>query len=112
MRGRFHFVSWSAQGPVPSARSSSSSAQEASRRTILMMPDMKWFNAGVIDREMSVSEKDVLAALSTVMDPELNIDLVRAGMVKDLKVEGSNVKLKIELTTPACPLKGKIEADA
>ncbi len=61
---------------------------------------------------MSVSERDVLAALSTVMDPELNIDLVKAGMIKDLKVDGSNVRLKIELTTPACPLKGKIQADA
>ncbi|MGQ0504010.1 MAG: Mrp/NBP35 family ATP-binding protein [Myxococcaceae bacterium] len=61
---------------------------------------------------MSVTERDVLAALSKVMDPELNIDLVKAGMVKDLKVEGQNVRLKIELTTPACPLKGKIQADA
>jgi ATP-binding protein involved in chromosome partitioning len=61
---------------------------------------------------MSVSEKDVLQALSKVMDPELNIDLVRAGMVKDLRVEGGNVRLKIELTTPACPLKPKIQADA
>ncbi len=61
---------------------------------------------------MSVSERDVLAAMSRVMDPELNIDLVKAGMVKDLKVDGSNVRLKIELTTPACPLKGKIQADA
>jgi len=61
---------------------------------------------------MSVTEKDVLAALSKVMDPELNVDLVRAGMVKDLKVTGNTVRLKIELTTPACPLKPKIEADA
>jgi ATP-binding protein involved in chromosome partitioning len=60
----------------------------------------------------SVSERDVLAALSQVMDPELNIDLVRAGMIKDLRVTGADVKLKIELTTPACPLKGKIQADA
>jgi len=61
---------------------------------------------------MSVSERDVLAAMSKVMDPELHIDLVRAGMVKDLRVTGADVKLKIELTTPACPLKGKIQADA
>lgn len=61
---------------------------------------------------MSVSEQQILAALSTVMDPELNIDLVRAGMVKDLRVDGSRAKLKIELTTPACPLKAKIQADA
>ena len=61
---------------------------------------------------MAVSERDVLAAMSKVMDPELNIDLVRAGMVKDLRVDGGHVRLKIELTTPACPLKAKIQADA
>lgn len=60
---------------------------------------------------MSVSERDVMAALSKVMDPELHIDLVKAGMVKDLKVDGANVAVTIELTTPACPLKGKIQQD-
>ncbi|ATB33725.1 Mrp/NBP35 family ATP-binding protein [Melittangium boletus] len=61
---------------------------------------------------MSVSERDILAAMSKVMDPELHIDLVKAGMVKDVRVEGDKAKLKIELTTPACPMKGKIQADA
>jgi ATP-binding protein involved in chromosome partitioning len=61
---------------------------------------------------MSVSEADVLAAMSKVMDPELHVDLVKAGMVKDVRVSGDSVKLKIELTTPACPMKGKIQADA
>jgi ATP-binding protein involved in chromosome partitioning len=61
---------------------------------------------------MSVSERDILAAMSQVMDPELHVDLVRAGMVKDIRLSGDAVKLKIELTTPACPLKGKIQADA
>ncbi|MFO0599349.1 MAG: Mrp/NBP35 family ATP-binding protein [Myxococcaceae bacterium] len=61
---------------------------------------------------MSVQERDVLAAMSTVMDPDLNQNLVKAGMVKDVKIEGGQVKLRIELTTPACPLKDKIKADA
>ena len=61
---------------------------------------------------MSVSERDILAAMSKVMDPELHIDLVKAGMVKDIRVDGDKAKLKIELTTPACPMKGKIQADA
>jgi ATP-binding protein involved in chromosome partitioning len=60
---------------------------------------------------MSFSEKDVLAALAHVMDPELHVPLVKAGMVQNIRTEGNKVKLKIELTTPACPLKGKIQAD-
>ncbi|WNZ65740.1 iron-sulfur cluster carrier protein ApbC [Myxococcus sp. MxC21-1] len=61
---------------------------------------------------MSVTQSDILAAMSKVMDPELHIDLVKAGMVKDIHVSGDTAKLKIELTTPACPMKGKIQADS
>jgi ATP-binding protein involved in chromosome partitioning len=52
-----------------------------------------------------------LAALRTVQDPELRRDLVSLNMVKDLAVDGSTVSLKVELTTPACPLKGTIQRD-
>jgi ATP-binding protein involved in chromosome partitioning len=52
-----------------------------------------------------------LAALKKVMDPELHRDIVSLGMVKDLKVDGGAVSLKVELTTPACPLKATIGRD-
>lgn len=54
----------------------------------------------------------VLAALSKVQDPDLHKDLVSLNMIKDLSINGSEVKFTIVLTTPACPLKGKIEKDA
>ncbi len=60
---------------------------------------------------MALTERDVLAALSTVQDPELHRDLVSAGMIKDLRVEGADVRLTVELTTPACPLRAQIEGD-
>jgi ATP-binding protein involved in chromosome partitioning len=60
---------------------------------------------------MSVSEQAVMDALGKVMDPELHISLVKAGMVKGVNISGGDVKLKIELTTPACPLKAKIQED-
>jgi ATP-binding protein involved in chromosome partitioning len=60
---------------------------------------------------MSVSEAAVLEALKTVNDPELHQDLVSLGMVEQIVVEGAKVGVKIILTTPACPLKGQIEAD-
>ena len=61
---------------------------------------------------MAVTEQDVMAALATVIDPELHVSLVQAGMVKAVSVENGRVRAKIELTTPACPMKGKIQADA
>ena len=60
---------------------------------------------------MPLDKDAALAALRKVMDPELRRDLVSLGMVKDLAVDGDAVRLKVELTTPACPLKETIGAD-
>src|SRR5512141_1124188 len=58
---------------------------------------------------MALSEAAVMDALRTVQEPELGRDIVTLNMVKDLEVSDSSVALKIELTTPACPLKDEIE---
>ncbi|MCC7365446.1 MAG: Mrp/NBP35 family ATP-binding protein [Dehalococcoidia bacterium] len=52
-----------------------------------------------------------MAALDKVNDPELHASIVRLGMVKDVQVDGTAVRLTVELTTPACPLKDTIEGD-
>jgi ATP-binding protein involved in chromosome partitioning len=59
-----------------------------------------------------VTEEAVLAALRSVQDPDLKRDIVSLGFVKDLAVSGSSVSLKIELTTPACPVKDLLKAEA
>lgn len=59
-----------------------------------------------------VTEDAVLAALSQVIEPEIHRDLVSLNMIRNLKIEGGNVEFAIMLTTPACPLKGKMENDA
>ncbi|AEB11615.1 Mrp/NBP35 family ATP-binding protein [Marinithermus hydrothermalis] len=58
-----------------------------------------------------LSETDVLDALRGVNDPELHKDLVSLGMVEQVVVDGRKVAVKINLTTPACPLKGQIEGE-
>src|SRR3954471_2013119 len=60
---------------------------------------------------MSLSREQVVAALRGVQDPELFKDIVTLNMVKDVQVNGDSVAVTIELTTPACPLKEKVEAD-
>ncbi|MHC1784602.1 MAG: Mrp/NBP35 family ATP-binding protein [Anaerolineaceae bacterium] len=57
-------------------------------------------------------KENVLKALSMVQDPELHKDLVSLGMIHDLKVDNGLVSFEIQLTTPACPLKSKIQQDA
>ncbi|HFC10557.1 MAG TPA: MRP family ATP-binding protein [Chloroflexi bacterium] len=59
-----------------------------------------------------VTPEAVLAALRQVEDPDLKQDLVSLGMIRDLEIEGGKVRFTIVLTTPACPLKSKMEADA
>lgn len=59
----------------------------------------------------SATSDAVLDALRKVEDPELHKDIVTLGMVKDLQVQDAKVSLTVELTTPACPLKDKIQAD-
>jgi len=58
-----------------------------------------------------LDEKNILEVLSTVQDPELGRDIVSLKMVDTLKLEGDRLYLKITLTTPACPLKSRIESD-
>jgi ATP-binding protein involved in chromosome partitioning len=57
------------------------------------------------------TEAQIREALGHVQDPELGKDLVSLGMVKGIQVEGGKVTVQIELTTPACPLKARIQED-
>ncbi len=61
---------------------------------------------------MALTEKQVLDALSRVIEPELHQDLVTLNMIKDLKINKNDVAFKIELTTPACPLKDVMDRAA
>lgn len=53
----------------------------------------------------------ILDALRTVNDPDLQKDLVTLGMIRDIKIDGTKVSFTVVLTTPACPLKARIEMD-
>ncbi len=58
----------------------------------------------------SIQESQIIAALSTVMDPDLGKDLVTLGMVGEIAVDQSgNVSFTVTLTTPACPMKESIK---
>src|SRR5688500_9561050 len=56
-----------------------------------------------------LNEAQIFEALSAVQEPELGRDIVTLNMVKDVAIANDDVSLKIELTTPACPLKDEIE---
>lgn len=59
-----------------------------------------------------ITENDVLNKLKLVQDPDLGKDIVTLGFVKNLKIQGTHVSFDVELTTPACPVKDELKAQA
>ncbi len=66
---------------------------------------------GELQDMSSISEDQVLAQLRTVNDPELHKDIITLGMVKGVSIDGGAVRVQVQLTTPACPLKDQIRGD-
>ncbi|XP_010254191.1 PREDICTED: fe-S cluster assembly factor HCF101, chloroplastic-like isoform X2 [Nelumbo nucifera] len=62
----------------------------------------------------SNAEKDVLTALSQIIDPDFGTDIVSCGFVKDMHINEAlgEVSFRLELTTPACPVKDMFEQKA
>jgi len=58
-----------------------------------------------------MNDDDVLAALSSVQDPELRRSVVELGMVRDIDIRDDRLAVRLVLTTAACPLKGRIESE-
>ena len=54
----------------------------------------------------------ILAALATVDDPELGIDIVSLGLVRRLDIEGQTIDIELMMTTPTCPLGSLIGENA
>ena len=60
------------------------------------------------------AEAEVLAALDTIIDPDFGTSIVACGFVKDLVADAAvgRVSFRLELTTPACPVKDEFERKA
>ncbi|OUC09106.1 mrp [Litorilinea aerophila] len=59
-----------------------------------------------------MTEEAILQALRTVQEPELHQDLVTLNMVRDITIRGKEVGFTIMLTTPACPLRSRMEQES
>lgn len=43
------------------------------------------------------------ASLSEVIDPEIGMNIIQLGLVRDIEIENDIARLKMILTTPFCP---------
>lgn len=58
------------------------------------------------------TKEEILQALEGVRDPEIHVSIVKLNMVKGIDLQDGNVRLKIALTVPGCPLVDSIKKDA
>ncbi len=62
---------------------------------------------------MAVTKEKIMEALKAVIDPEIGLDVVSLGLVYEVNIsEEGDVKIKMTMTTPGCPLVGMITEDA
>ena len=53
-----------------------------------------------------VNEEDVREQLKEVIDPEMQINIVDMGLIREVDVDESKIDILMTLTTPGCPLHG------
>lgn len=58
-----------------------------------------------------LTQEQIMNALKHVEDPELHKSIVELNMVRNIQMNGTEVKLEVVLTIQGCPLKAKIQQD-
>lgn len=107
-------------GTVVTSRTIPSRRQRCARRSITQFPTCP--GRCVIQACSTSTDVDrkqaLFKALSTVIDPDLGQDIVTLGFIKDVEfsevpgLKGMyDVSFKVELTTPACPVKDIFKSD-
>lgn len=60
---------------------------------------VKW---SIHDSHPDIVER-VRASLAEVVDPEIGMNIIQLGLVRDVQIDGELGRLKMILTTPFCP---------
>ena len=67
--------------------------------------------APAVDQNATLEER-VVAALHSVYDPEIPVDIYELGLIYDLKVDPSGaVAIRMTLTSPGCPVAGSLPGE-
>jgi FeS assembly SUF system protein len=62
--------------------------------------------------ENEAVKQRVINALKTVHDPEIPVNIYELGLIYDIEIgEAGNVRIRMTLTSPACPVAGALPAE-
>src|SRR5215468_3837210 len=64
------------------------------------------------EKNPTVTDEQILNVLKRVQDPDLRKDIVSLGFIRNIKIESGKVSFDLNLTTPACPVKDQMRAEA
>lgn len=65
--------------------------------------------AALKSAEVLAVEKQIVAALKTVYDPEIPVDIYELGLIYDIDIDAEKkVLLRMTLTAPGCPVAGSL----
>jgi FeS assembly SUF system protein len=54
-------------------------------------------------------EEKIIQTLKTCYDPEIPVDIFELGLIYEIRIDNdANVKIKMTLTSPACPVAGSL----
>ncbi|MEI8332797.1 MAG: iron-sulfur cluster assembly protein [Chloroflexota bacterium] len=67
-------------------------------------------SAAAFDPERRAKELAVLDALRTVVDPEIGMDVVELGLIRQIVLGEDESEIRMILTTPFCPYAGSMIA--
>ncbi len=76
------------------------------------LPDKKASYFKLLDKDISSDKKiikeDVIKCISTVMDPEIPVNVYDLGLIYSIIINNNNVTIDMTLTNPNCPVAGEI----
>lgn len=62
--------------------------------------------------EYKLLEGKIIAALSTVFDPEIPVNIYELGLIYDIAIDAEkNVNIRMTLTSPGCPVAGTLPGE-
>jgi len=57
-----------------------------------------------VNKNYSFTQEGIRQALKIVKDPEIDINIIDLGLVRDIQINKNNVKITVIFTSPYCPL--------